>query len=155
MLTGPQDIGLCCLTSAGCFLTYKIRAQCLPACCAIGRLGQSSVVHSSPQLSPWGGQGWEVVTHCVLQAVEAEERYKPISFMVCKFSSLKISFPMVPVFLKQQLAGEVWSGEASPLDFYWGRFLLAGDGSWRNCSLTRHSHQSGQTTRWLHHSLTL
>lgn len=102
-----------CLTSAGCFLTYKTRAQCFPACCAVGRLGQSTAVHSSPQLSPWGGQGWEVVTQCVLPAVEAEDTNRFLSW-VCKFSSLKISFPMVPVLLKTAIGGRsvVWSSQS-------------------------------------------
>lgn len=137
-----------CLTSVGCFLTYKTRAQCFPACCAVGRLGQSTAVHSSPQLSQWAGQGWEVVTQCVLQAVEAEDTNRFLS-RFANFQALRFHSQWFLFFLQQQLVGEVWFGEASPLDFYWGRFLLVRDGSWRNYSLMSDSHQSGQTTRWL------
>lgn len=93
----------------------------------------------------------EVVTQCMLQTVEAKERYKPISFMVCTFSSFNISFPMVPVLLKTATGGRSVVWRSQPGGFLLGTFsLLAGDGSWRNYSLLRDSHRSRQTTRWPH-----
>lgn len=65
----------------------------------------------------------KMVTQCVLQAVEAEERYKPISFMVCKFSSLNISFPMVPVLLKTATGRRSLVWRSQPGGFLLGTFF--------------------------------
>lgn len=67
-----------------------------------------------------------MVTQCVLQAVKAEERYKPISFTVCKFSSLKISFPTVPVLLKTAIGGRSVIWRSQPVGFLLGTFSAGG-----------------------------
>lgn len=127
----------------------NLRSTVLPACCAIVCLGQSPE-HSGAQLSPWGGQRWGGGNCKLWRQKKDTNRFLSwfANFQVLIFHSQWFLF-----FLKQQFVGEVWSGEARLLDFYWGRFLLVGDGSWRNYTLMWDSHRSGQTTRWPCHSL--
>lgn len=53
-------------------------------------------------------------------------RYKPISFKVCKFSSLKISFPVVPVLLKTAIGRRSVVWRSQPVGFLLGTISAGG-----------------------------